>query len=548
MTQPFADALTWVPKSRALGATLSRAHDLARAQNHAAVTLEHLLLALVEDPDASSVLLSCNIDLLKLNASIAEYVQQQPAGSGEMPEAAPALRTILEYAVAAARQSRRNEINGAIVLAAVIGEGKSEAAKLLLAAGLKFQDTVAALKRSNAAQRPAPAEPPPTLSASVVDARPATEPVTEPEIQRPAPAIVESATEAGPPVAHSFPRPGGAHPPGLATIPAQPANGGQYSFDEDPVTTARRRIAAIRSGQTPPSPSSGGGSHGSINPRMSEGNAAVALSPDQFGAQQRAPQIAPTPAAAGSDWAPTPLPQAGTPGARPVRMPPPVPPVADAPVRRIGLAPGIAPASSAPWSDGAPADAVEVTSQTASVQPSRPPIEPADLIDAIPVKIPHLAATTIEIRIPRSAVFATSAASNGLSAQGRGQILTRAVAIRLRAPAGGFSVENASPETQWFDSRSAQREDEEVRWRWVVTPRSRGRLPLQLSITMRTLAADGMIVDTTLPEQQATVRVSGNARAVARTMATWSLAALIGGVLTLLASVGLAGLLGRVFQ
>ena len=544
MTQPFADALTWVPKSRALGSTLSRAHDLARAQNHATVTLEHLLLALVEDPDASSVLLSCNIDLLKLNASIAEYVQQQPAGSGEMPEAAPPLRTILEYAVTAARQSRRNEINGAIVLAAVIGEGKSEAAKLLLAAGLKFQDTVAALKRSNAAQRPAPAEAPPPLPASVGDTRPAT----VSEIQLSAPAIVESNTEAEPPAAHPLPQPGAAPPPGPAPMLAQPANGGAYSFDEDPVTTARRRIAAIRSGQTPPPPSSVGGSHGSIHPRMSDGNAAVALSPDQLGAQQRAPQIAPPSVSAGSDWAPTPLPQAGSPGTRPVRMPPPVPPVAEAPVRRIGLAPGIAPASSAPWSDGASADAVEATSQPPSVQPSRPPIEPADLIDAIPAKIPHLAATTIEIRIPRSAVFATSAASNGLSTQGRGQILTRALAVRLRAPAGGFSVENASPETQWFDSRSAQREDEEVRWRWVVTPRSRGRLPLQLSITMRTVAADGMIVDTTLPEQQATVRVSGNARAAARTIVTWSLAAFIGGVLTLLASVGLAGLLGRVFQ
>ncbi len=510
MTQPFADALTWVPKSRALGATLTRAHDLARAQNHPAVTLEHLLLALVEDPDASSVLLSCNIDLLKLNAAIAEYVQQQPAGPGEMPEVAPALRTILEYAVAAARQSRRNEINGAIVLAAVIGEGRSEAARLLLAAGLKFQDTVAALKRSATAQRPAPAEPPPAL--------PSTD--SEP----PLPAAVEPATST---------------PPSVMGEP--------YSFDDDPITTARRRIAAIRSGQMPPPLANGGGGQASMP--ATEGNAAVALAPEQLGGQQLAPRLVPAPASNGSDWAPPPLQQFAAPGGRPARMPPPVPPVAVAPVRRIGIAPEPASKSVAPWSDGALTEAAEQSTAVArTTQASRLPIEPADLIDAIPARIQLGTATTIEIRIPRAALLATVAAQKAQSAPGRGSIVTRAVAVRLRAPGGGITVENASPETQWFDARAGQRDEDEVRWRWVVTPRLRGRMPLQLSVTMRTVTADGLVVETSLPHQEAMVRVSGNLRAAAGSLAKWGLAALVGGVLTLLASVGVAGLLGRVFQ
>lgn len=529
MTQPFADALTWVPKSRALGATLGRAHDLARAQNHSDVTLEHVLLALIEDPDASSVLLSCNIDLLKLNASIAEYVQQQPAGPGDMPEAAPALRTILEYAVAAARQSRRNEINGAIVLAAIIGEGKSEAAKLLLAAGLKFQDTVAALKRSSAPSQPrpapveaAPAQPPPI---PVQQSAPEVSKAGAPAVEHQAAAVVSSES----PVAAA----------------EAPASGGQYAFDDDPVTTARRRIAAIRSGQTPPPPSPIGGPHATVPQPMSNGNAAVAWSPEQ---------LASAPPSVGSDWAPAPMPQAGIPAGRMVRMPPPVPPVADAPLRRIGIAPEPAPTSNAPWSDGAPAGPPSEPSLAAKPhgqplpQAGRPPIETADLIESFPLKLPMMATTTIEVRIPRSAVLATASGSNVQPVQGRGPIVTRAVAVRLRAPAGGLSVENASPETQWFDSKSAQREDDDVRWRWAVTPRTRGRLPLQLSVSIRTVAADGMIVETMLPEQQVTVRVSGNPRAAAKTLAKWALAALIGGILTLLASVGVAGLLGRVFQ
>ena len=95
MTQPFADALTWVPKSRALGAALMRAHDLARAQSHAAVGLEHMLLALIEDADAAALLLSCNIDLLSLNGAVSSYLLKQPSQDADMPAASPELQTML---------------------------------------------------------------------------------------------------------------------------------------------------------------------------------------------------------------------------------------------------------------------------------------------------------------------------------------------------------------------------------------------------------------------------------------------------------------------
>ena len=89
MTQPFAYALTWVPKTRLLATTLTRAHDLARAQGHTAVSLEHLLLALIEDPDAAAVLLACSVDLLKLNAAVARHVQQHSVSEAAMPVADP---------------------------------------------------------------------------------------------------------------------------------------------------------------------------------------------------------------------------------------------------------------------------------------------------------------------------------------------------------------------------------------------------------------------------------------------------------------------------
>ena len=90
MAQSFADALDWVAKSRNLAATLARAGDYAKAQAHTVVTLEHVLLALVTDADASLVLHACNVDLARLNTDVSTYLaglpERQPASqAAEMP-------------------------------------------------------------------------------------------------------------------------------------------------------------------------------------------------------------------------------------------------------------------------------------------------------------------------------------------------------------------------------------------------------------------------------------------------------------------------------
>ena len=116
MSQPFADALNWVPKSRALATTLARAHDFARAHGDRTVSLEHLLLALLEDPDAASVLQACHVDMARLNGDLSSRLERLVATGETAPQADPGLLRILEYAVAAAQQSKRRDVNGAIVL------------------------------------------------------------------------------------------------------------------------------------------------------------------------------------------------------------------------------------------------------------------------------------------------------------------------------------------------------------------------------------------------------------------------------------------------
>ena len=467
MTQPFADALTWVPKSRALGAALVRAHDLARAQSHAAVGLEHMLLALIEDSDAAALLLSCNIDLLSLNGAVSSFLLKQPSEEAEMPTAAPALVTILEYAVAAARQSKRPEINGAIVVAAIVGEGKSEAARLLFASGLKFEDAVQALRKANAS-RPATPDAAAAIPPPVPQAQPATQ---------------------------SMPQ---AAPAATPLSPVVPPAHGDHVYNDDPVTTARRRIDAIRNGQTPPPPASNGHTHAAAGQN-------------------------------GSDWAPSPASQPVSAQVRPVRMPPPVPPVAEAPVRGAnGSAAGHGGQARAPWAD-----------ETGDTVPQRPlnsssPIDTARLFERFPQRMHAGKTTTLEVLVPRSSVLASANAARGASPAGRDVMLTRALTVRLKAPAGGYHIENATPETQWFDTRSTQRDDAEVRWRWHVTPQRTGSQPLQLTVTLRSIAADGMIVETALPEQQGSMRIKPDRTASLLAIGGWMAAALVGTCVALL--------------
>jgi neural Wiskott-Aldrich syndrome protein len=159
----IADELKRIPMSPVLGDTLARAADYAQAQNHGAVELEHLLLALTEDEDATQVLAASHVDLSLLKADVSQYLGGLGDHGGGAPGnqfmVAPDLKRILEAAAAAASQGKRREINGAIVLAAIVGDGRSSAAHMLRAQGLTFEEAIKALQRA-LAQAPPPAPAP----------------------------------------------------------------------------------------------------------------------------------------------------------------------------------------------------------------------------------------------------------------------------------------------------------------------------------------------------------------------------------------------------
>jgi hypothetical protein len=143
--------------SPGLGQSLERAHRSARDQSHRLVTLEHLLLALTEDGEAALILQSANVDLARLGTDVSGYLgrlmEDMRAEPGTEPRPDAELLRVLLAAASAARQSRRKQIDGAIVLAAIVGDGKSPAAGLLKALGMTFEEAIRALQRANTKAR-----------------------------------------------------------------------------------------------------------------------------------------------------------------------------------------------------------------------------------------------------------------------------------------------------------------------------------------------------------------------------------------------------------
>ncbi|MGD9805648.1 MAG: Clp protease N-terminal domain-containing protein [Hyphomicrobiaceae bacterium] len=143
-----------VPMSSGLQATLLRAREYAAGQSEAQVLLEHLLLALSEDADAAHVLEACQVDLGRLRNDVAGYLgslnDRVPPGTPGAPAISSALTQVLKYATLAAQQGRRSSIDGAIVLAALVGDGRSMAASFLKAQGLTFDAAIQALRQAAA--------------------------------------------------------------------------------------------------------------------------------------------------------------------------------------------------------------------------------------------------------------------------------------------------------------------------------------------------------------------------------------------------------------
>ena len=121
--------------SSALEETLHRAVGHANAHHHEYATLEHLLLALIDDVDAAAVMSACNVDLAKLRTALDAYIETdlkslvEPQSEEAKPTAG--FQRVIQRAVIHVQSSGRDEVTGANVLVAIFSERESHAAFFL---------------------------------------------------------------------------------------------------------------------------------------------------------------------------------------------------------------------------------------------------------------------------------------------------------------------------------------------------------------------------------------------------------------------------------
>jgi ATP-dependent Clp protease ATP-binding subunit ClpA len=121
--------------SRSLEQALHRALALAGERRHEYATLEHLLLALIDDQDAAAVMRACNVELDALRRNLVEYVETELVNlvtdgrQDSKPTAGSSGSS--RRAVIHVQSSGREEVTGANVLVAIFAERESHAAYFL---------------------------------------------------------------------------------------------------------------------------------------------------------------------------------------------------------------------------------------------------------------------------------------------------------------------------------------------------------------------------------------------------------------------------------
>jgi hypothetical protein len=140
--------------SRELDSTLHRTLAYANLRDHEYMTLEHLLLALIDDPDASVVMKACGVDLAALKHHLASYVDIQlkilviDGGHDTKPTAA--FQRVVQRAVHHIQQSGGETVTGAQLLMAIFSESESPAAWLLGKQGMTRQDAAHVIAHGSA--------------------------------------------------------------------------------------------------------------------------------------------------------------------------------------------------------------------------------------------------------------------------------------------------------------------------------------------------------------------------------------------------------------
>ena len=133
--------------SKELENTLNETFRTARARRHEFITVQHLLLALLDDSAAVAVLEACQVDLDDLRGELTEFIDSTTpllSDSDDGRDTQPTLgfQRVLQRAVFHVQSSGQQEVTGANLLVAIFSEQESQAVYFLKSQNVSRLDVV----------------------------------------------------------------------------------------------------------------------------------------------------------------------------------------------------------------------------------------------------------------------------------------------------------------------------------------------------------------------------------------------------------------------
>src|SRR3981189_2721666 len=129
-----------------LEVSLHMAFVEARQKQHEFITVEHLLLAMLDNPSAAEVLKACGVDLDELRGVLTDFIGEHTPRLSPHSDAdtqpTQGFQRVIQRAILHVQSSGKKEVTGANVLVAIFGEKESHAVYFLHQQGVPRLDVV----------------------------------------------------------------------------------------------------------------------------------------------------------------------------------------------------------------------------------------------------------------------------------------------------------------------------------------------------------------------------------------------------------------------
>ncbi|MDQ6618764.1 MAG: ATP-dependent Clp protease ATP-binding subunit ClpA [Pseudomonadota bacterium] len=129
-----------------LEVSLHMAFVEARQKQHEFITVEHLLLAMLDNPSAAEVLKACGVDLEELRGVLSDFINEHTprlsAHADSDTQPTQGFQRVIQRAILHVQSSGKKEVTGANVLVAIFGEKESHAVYFLNQRGVTRLDVV----------------------------------------------------------------------------------------------------------------------------------------------------------------------------------------------------------------------------------------------------------------------------------------------------------------------------------------------------------------------------------------------------------------------